>query len=129
MNFNFLGLKKLICVSYAGSPIAGTEFDDLPLFRHNCKKAYKIEITEVRDVDKNGAVDLYDVELLLKNNKNAITPLKGDGDFRSEESIECLKEADVVVTNPPFSLFREYIGQLMEYDKKFIIIGVAASIA
>ena len=50
-------------------------------------------------------------------------PLKGDGDFRSEECIEFLKEADIVVTNPPFSLFREYVAQLIEYQKKFIIIG------
>ena len=52
-----------------------------------------------------------------------ITELQGDGDFRSAESIALLKEADIVVTNPPFSLFREYVAQLMEFDKKFIIIG------
>lgn len=52
-----------------------------------------------------------------------IKPLKGDGDFRSPETIEFLKETDIVVTNPPFSLFREYVAQLIEYDKKFIIIG------
>ena len=52
-----------------------------------------------------------------------VRPLKGDGDFRSKECIELLKEADIVVTNPPFSLFREYVAQLMEYEKKFLIIG------
>ena len=60
---------------------------------------------------------------LIKNKKNTLTLLKGDGDFRSDECIALLKEADIVVTNPPFSLFREYIAQLIEYDKKFIIIG------
>lgn len=60
---------------------------------------------------------------MLANKKNALTRLKGNGDFRSEECIELLKEADIVCTNPPFSLFREYIAQLIEYDKKFIIIG------
>ena len=59
----------------------------------------------------------------MKNKKNVLTLLEGDGDFRSEECIELLKQADVVVTNPPFSLFREYVAQLMEYEKDFIIIG------
>lgn len=49
--------------------------------------------------------------------------LKGDGDFRSEESMELLKQADIVVTNPPFSLFREYVNQLIDYNKKFLIVG------
>ena len=124
MNFNYLGLKKLICTSYSGSPIVGKEFSDLPLFKGlNPKKAYKVEITEVYDENGDGAVDMYDVELLLKNMKNKMTLLKGDGDFRSEEAIECLKAADIVVTNPPFSLFREYVAQLVKYNKKFIILG------
>ncbi len=89
----------------------------------DAKHPYKIEITEVKDENADGAVDLADVEYLLKNKKNALTLLKGDGDFRSPECIELLKEADIVVTNPPFSLFREYVAQLVEYDKKFIIIG------
>ena len=59
----------------------------------------------------------------IQNNKNVLSALKGNGDFRSQECIELLKEADIVVTNPPFSLFREYIAQLMEYDKKFLVIG------
>jgi hypothetical protein len=63
------------------------------------------------------------VEYLLKNRNNALTLLKGDGDFRSPECIELLKEADIVITNPPFSLFREYVAQLMTYGKKFINIG------
>jgi hypothetical protein len=87
------------------------------------KTAYKVEITEVGDMNGDGAVDLTDVEHLIQNNKNVLSALKGNGDFRSQECIELLKEADIVVTNPPFSLFREYIAQLMEYDKKFLIIG------
>lgn len=128
MNFNFLGLKKLIATSYSGSPVATKQlslFDvkglDVPA--GDARRPYKIEITEVNDENADGAVDLSDVEYLLKNRKNALTLLKEGGDFRSAECIELLKEADIVITNPPFSLFREYIAQLMEYDKKFIIIG------
>lgn len=128
MNFNYLGLKKLIATCYAGSPVAGEE---LRLFDVACleektksnKHPYRIEITDVSDENADGAVDLTDVEYLLKNRKNALTLLTGDGDFRSPECVEMLKEADIVVTNPPFSLFREYAAQLMEYEKKFIIIG------
>jgi len=67
---------------------------------------------------------LRDIAEQLKANKNnEWAPLEGDGDFRSEESVELLKQADIVVTNPPFSLFREYVAQLVEYDKKFLILG------
>ena len=128
LNFNKLGLKKLITTCYAGSPIIT---DQLSLFdvkglvikKEEAKKPYKIEITEVEDTNGDGAVDLSDVEYLIKNKKNTLTLLKGDGDFRSDECIELLKQADIVVTNPPFSLFREYVAQLIEYDKKFLIIG------
>lgn len=82
-----------------------------------------IEITNVPDLNHDGAADLADIELLLKDQDNVLTLLDGDGDFRSEESIGFLKEADIVVTNPPFSLFREYVAQLMAYDKKFLILG------
>lgn len=87
------------------------------------KRAYKIEITEVTDENKDGAVDLGDVEYLVKNKKNTLTLLKEDGDFRSKECIKLLKESDIIVTNPPFSLFREYVAQLIEFKKYFIIIG------
>lgn len=117
MNFNFLGLKKLICTCYDSSPIIG---EQLVLFPE--KNPYKIKITEVIDENGDGAVDLADVEILLKNKKNTRAKLKS-GDFRSEECVELLKQSDVVVTNPPFSLFREYVAQLVEYNKKFIIIG------
>lgn len=127
LRFNQLGLKKLICTCYNGSPVIGNELafhfdDDEPK-----KNAYKVEITEVKDENGDGAVDLSDVQYLLKNDKNVLSILK-TGDFRSQECIELLKEADIVVTNPPFSLFREYIGQLMEYGKKFLIIGNMNSI-
>ena len=130
LRFNQLGLKKLICTCYNGSPVTGNELaihfdgfdDDEPK-----KIAYKVEISEVKDENGDGAVDLSDVQYLLKNDKNVLSILK-TGDFRSQECIELLKEADIVVTNPPFSLFREYIGQLMEYKKKFLIIGSQKSI-
>ncbi|MBP5633313.1 adenine-specific methyltransferase EcoRI family protein [Candidatus Saccharibacteria bacterium] len=123
MNFNHLGLKKLICTCYAGSPISYSELNDLPLFQKNEKLPYKIEITEVPDMNDDGATNLSDVELLLRSDSNSLSILDGDGDFRSEECVELLKESDIVVTNPPFSLFREYVSLLMRYEKKFLIIG------
>lgn len=124
LRFNQLGLKKLICTCYNGSPVQGNEliirfeeFDEEPK-----KVAYKVEITEVCDMNGDGAVDLSDVRYLLQNDKNVLSILQ-TGDFRSGECIELLKEADIVVTNPPFSLFREFIGQLMKYQKSFLIIG------
>ena len=127
MNFNYLKLKKLICTCYDGSPIVGEQlslFDFLGCDEIKAKKtAYKIEIVEVNDLNNDGATDLYDVESRIRNEKNILTKLKGNGDFRSEECLNFLKEADIVVTNPPFSLFREYVNTLMNYNKKFIIIG------
>ena len=126
MNFNFLGLKKLIATCYEGSSIANTQlslFDDEPIEYKTTKSPHKIEIVAVDDYNGDGSFDLADVEYLLANKENVLTRLKGNGDFRSSECIELLKEADIVVTNPPFSLFREYVAQLTEYDKKFIIIG------
>jgi len=125
LRFNQLRLKKLICTCYDGSPIMGTQLSLFALDAEGNEKkaAYKVEISEVTDVNGDGAVDLTDVEYLIQNDKNVLSVLQGNGDFRSQECIELLKEADIVVTNPPFSLFREYIGQLMEYKKKFLIIG------
>ena len=128
INFNHLGLKKLICTCYASSPVVYTQ---LSFFgegsvvgkEQSDRKPYKIEITEVKDLNSDGAVDLTDIELLLNSVDGQPTLLKGDGDFRSEECIELMKQADIVVTNPPFSLFSPYIAQLIEYDKKFIVIG------
>lgn len=95
LNFEHLGLKKLICTGY---------------------KADGKGVVLTYEGDKNGNRKVDDEEIV-------VTELNGNGDFRSEECIEFLKESDVVVTNPPFSLFREYAAQLMEYGKKFIIIG------
>lgn len=130
-NFNELGLKKLIATSYKPSPIANTQlglFGDNKTIKQTKGRpkasANKFIINEVSDLDGDGAFDIRDIAEQLKANKNnEWSPLKGDGDFRSEESIELLKQADIVVTNPPFSLFREYIAQLVEYDKKFLILG------
>jgi hypothetical protein len=127
MNFNFLGLKKLIATCYVTSPIVGGQLSlfDVPLEEKpdDGKRPYKIEITKVPDANADGAIDLSDVEYLLKNRKNALTLLNGDGDFRSPECVALLEESDIVITNPPFSLFREYVAQLVEYDKKFVILG------
>lgn len=128
MNFNTLGLKKLLATSYADSPVAGQqlslfEVKGLYLTSTSEKKPYKIEISAVDDRNADGAFDLGDVQYLLKNKQNVLTLLRGDGDFRSAECIELLKQADIVVTNPPFSLFREYVDQLMKYERKFLILG------
>jgi hypothetical protein len=130
LNFNTLGLKKLIATSYKKSPIVGA---DLPLFsieglKPECKEPYAIEINEVSDLNGDGATDLADVEYLLKHNANTSRSLNSDGiynagDFRSRECVELLKQADIVITNPPFSLFREYVEQLFAHDKQFLIIG------
>ena len=98
----------------------------------NCDDPYESEffkyfakrlINEVQDWNGDGRKDLLDVEYIIQHGQNVLTPLEGNGDFRSAECVELLKQADIVVTNPPFSLFREYVAQLMAYDKKFIIIG------
>ena len=126
MNFNQLGLKKLIATCYSGSPIADTQmslFDEEQPKEKKTRVPHKIVITEVTDMNGDGAINLADVEYLLKNDKNVLTRLNGNGDFRSEECIALLEEADIVVTNPPFSLFREYVAQLVEYKKSFLIIG------
>lgn len=104
-NFENLGLKKLITTCYKNQ--------DRDLFStHQSEKAIYLEYTGDRNGDK-----------VPNPEEIGIHELEGDGDFRSTESIELLKQADIVVTNPPFSLFREYVEQLIEYDKKFIIIG------
>ncbi len=105
LNFEILGLKRLIATCYKNN--------EPDLFSMNtCEQAVYI----IYEGDKNGnrVPDPEEMDVL---------PLKGDGDFRSEECVELLKQADIVCTNPPFSLFREYVAQLVKYDKKFIIIG------
>ena len=131
LNFNSFGLKKLIATCYNGSPITGEELllDFGDEVEDPKKVAYKVEITEVHDYNNDGAVNLADVQYLIRNDKNVLSLLKGNGDFRSPECVELLKEADIVVTNPPFSLFREYVAQLDKYEKQFIIIGNTNSLA
>ena len=125
LNFNRLGLKRLIATCYNGSAVSGNELllDFGDTVDDPKKIAYKVEITEVSDVNGDGAVNLADIQYLMQNDKNVISVLKGNGSFDSPESIELLKEADIVVTNPPFSLFREYLSLLDQYGKRFLIIG------
>lgn len=105
LNFNEFGLKKIISTCYKNQ--------DVDLFTQNdCEKAVYIEYTG--NPNDPTSTDFSTIE---------VKELKGDGDFRSQECIELLKQSDVVITNPPFSLFREYVAQLIQYDKKFIIVG------
>jgi hypothetical protein len=126
-NFNRLGLKKLISTSYDGSPVAGAQLTLDEYITKGSKRskpeAVTIEIEEVRDLNEDGATDIEDVRLFLERNPHTRTRLKEGGDFRSAECVELLKQADIVVTNPPFSLFREYVAQLIKHEKKFLIIG------
>ena len=127
MNFNSLGLKKLIATCYVTSPIIYTQlslFDEPVPYGQEIRpgKPYKVEITEVTDENGDGRVDLTDVEYLLKNKKNVLTLLEGDGDFRSQECIELLKEASTIVTNPPFSQLNDYILFLHKHGKKFLVM-------
>lgn len=131
LNFKRLGLKRLITTSYKPSPVANTQIglfgDDVtlePVKGRPKITANKFIINEVGDVDGDGSFTLEDIAKQLRANKNnEWTPLEGDGDFRSEECVDLLKQSDIVVTNPPFSLFREYITQLFEHKKQFLIIG------
>ena len=108
-NFNKLGLKKLITTSYDGSPIAGAQLQLFEYDEGNGKrqkpKAIAVEIESVTDVNGDGATGIEDVKLFLEQTPHTRTPLAGGGDFRSAECVELLKQADIVVTNPPFSLF------------------------
>ncbi|WP_193058647.1 adenine-specific methyltransferase EcoRI family protein [Glutamicibacter arilaitensis] len=104
-NFEKLGLKKLIASCYKSQ--------DVDLFsQKDAEQAVYLEYEGDRDGDRIPGPDEIEVKQFA-----------GDGDFRSSESIALLKQADIVVTNPPFSLFREYVAQLIEYEKKFIIVG------
>ena len=137
LNFNRLGLKKLVATCYFSSPIMGSQLrcradtngqmelsfeEDAPA-DDGAKRPYKAVVTVVYDKTGDGGVDMFDVVELFRSGENQLTELEGDGDFRSGECLALLEEADIVVTNPPFSLFREYVGTLMEHEKKFIIIG------
>ena len=104
-NFEFLGLKRLITTCYKNQ--------NMDLFSQG-KSEQAVYLIYEGDKNGNHAPDASEI---------GVQPLKGDGDFRSAECVELLKEADIVVTNPPFSLFREYVAQLIAYEKKFLIIG------
>lgn len=126
LNFNKLGLKKLIATCYATSSISNKELSLSKVLGNDEAKEgrpYKAVVTKIYDATGDGGIDMLDVAELFKMGENELTELKEDGDFRSDECLELLKEVDIVVTNPPFSLFREYVATLVEYDKKFIIIG------
>ena len=131
LNFNKLGLKQLITTSYKPSPVANTQLslfgDDKTLAKSKGRPkvtANKFIINEVRDIGGDGEFNLKDIAQQLKANKhNEWTPLEKDGDFRSPECVKLLEQSDIVITNPPFSLFREYVKQLFDYNKKFVIIG------
>ena len=92
-------------------------------FQTPYKRPYKAVVSVVYDKTGDGGVDMFDVAELFRSGENQLTELSGDGDYRSDECLELLQEADIVVTNPPFSKFREYVSTLIKYDKKFIIIG------
>ena len=123
-NFNYLKLKRLICTSYSTSPVAGTQ---LSLFDYAEGKTieghgFVLDVTHIPMRNGRGVSD-DDIDDLLRSKNHGVKELDGIGDFRSEECIEYLKQADIVVTNCPFSLFREYVSTLIKFDKKFLIIG------
>lgn len=115
LNFNKLKLKKLVTTCYDGSAVAE--------YRNGKAKPYKAVVTSVRDTTGDGGIDMDDIKELFESGENELTELNGNGDFRSPECLELMDEADIVVTNPPFSLFREYVKVLMQHKKKFIVIG------
>lgn len=126
LNFNRLGIKKLIATCYSGSPIANQQLsllDVLGQCEENANKPYKAIVTQVYDRTGDGEIDMIDVAELFRSGENTLEELEENGDFRSAECLELLNEADIVVTNPPFSLFREYVGLLISLNKKFIIVG------
>ena len=127
MNFNRLGLKKLISTCYASSTIVMTQ---LSLFQNEeikftkGKDAFKVEIDHIEDYNGDGVINIDDVEILL-NKKGIVKKLKGDGDFRSDECIELLKKSDIICTNPPFSdyLPTQLINLCLKYNKQFLLVG------
>lgn len=123
LNFNRLGINKLIATSYSGSLVSGSK---LPVFEDEettARTPYKAVVTSIRDATGDGGVDMLDVAELFRIGENTIERLKGDGSYDSEECLKLLDEADIVVTNPPFSIFRSYVSTLLERGKKFIIVG------
>ena len=125
LHFNAIGLKKLISTCYSGSSISNMQlslFDYETAENKTTKVPHKLIIDE-KDREKYKINDLRAVEHLLANKEFALTRLKGDGDFRSAEVTALRDEADIIITNPPFSLFREFLAWIMEANKKFLIIS------
>lgn len=120
-NFEMYGIKKLISTSYAASSNNSGEYYQVSLFEQESPK-YDENKTKThgkmfvldRDKNKSGRIDIEDLDFEY---------LEGDGDFRSEEVKKLRDEADIIITNPPFSLFREFIAWIMEAEKDFLVIG------
>lgn len=122
-NFNRLKLKKIMCTSYCSSKVISTESDltdqnGEPLSNEH---GYKLSITRVPKNITNDSTDLQ-IHKFLKGRKR-IKKLDGTGDFRSKECVDCLRKCDIVITNPPFSLFRELVSLIIENNKQFLLIG------
>lgn len=121
-NFNVLGLKRLICTSFQGSKIVGTSswlYDDsFNIIKSG--RGYVLDVSFISDV-----LEEFSDEYIVKWIKeiHPIKSLKGNGDFRSDECLKYMEESDVIVTNPPFSLFKELVSLIMSYNKKFLLIG------
>ena len=115
-NFNVLGLKRLICTSF--SPYASVQPSLFESFNDNNSKGYILDISKINKSDFTSETIS---DFLLST--HYVKELNGNGDFRSLECINYLKECDIVVTNPPFSLFKEMVSEIMKYNKKFLIIG------
>ena len=125
-NFNALGLKRLICTSYSGLPGTCRQLylfsqpDESGTASLNAGHAYLLDVSGTgvsgRDLTEEETADFL-------REPGRVTELSGNGDFRSPECLRILDECDVVVTNPPFSLFREFVGTIMEHERKFLIIG------
>lgn len=146
VHFNDFGLKRLIATSYDSSPVVNTQlslFDDENQVTNTSSKAYKIDLTHVEDFDHDGRFNIEDVEKMLNeekyklnhgNKSTVLSYLKGDeepdginrfvpGDFRSKEVTKLRNEADIIVTNPPFSLFRDFIKWVEPKQRGILVIG------
>lgn len=122
-NFNYLGLKRLICTSYNNSPVAGTQLSLFDIINGATTggHGFVLDVTKVPMANGRGVSDA-DIDKLLRS-KKCVRELLGDGSFDSSESLEYLQQADIVVTNPPFSKFRKYMKVLLDSGKQFLIIG------
>ncbi len=121
-NFNVLGIRRLICTSYCSSEVVGTQMSLFDNERRALKKGSGYVLDVEKFSDTVGEIPDKEIAEFLQT-ANVIKKLTGDGDFRSNECIEYLKICDIVVTNPPFSLFKEIVMEIMKYHKKFLIIG------